>query len=350
MNKTDTKSIKVRKKRKNLREQLTLHAMTLPGALLLLVFVFLPILGLYIAFVEFVPPAPGSGWFFPGTQVLIPASPFFRALFDSRFVGFSMFADVFTLPEFGQAVWNTVFIAFLKIVFQTLAGIVLALLLNEIGLRFGSGRFFKKIFQSAYFVPFFISWVLLGAMVLEMFGRDGIATSVLEPFVRGINGILGRENRTFFSDPQWFRIIVITTDVWKVMGYQAIFFLAAITGVNMSLYEAAKVDGANYWKQCRHVTIPGIMPIIILVSVLNMGNIMNAGFEQILVLANPLVYETGEILDTMAYRLVFGGGAAGSNDRWALSTIVGLFRSLVACIVFIGSYTVAAKKLKYNIL
>ena len=340
------KKSKTRKKRVSLKEQFTLHAMALPGAILLILFVFFPIIGLYIAFVEFIPPEAGTGWFFPGTQVLIPASPFFRALFDSRFIGFTAFAEVFRMPEFGLAVRNTVLIAFLKIVFQTLAGIVLALLLNEIGIRFAAGRFFKKIFQSAYFVPFFISWVLLGAMMLEMFSRDGIATVILEPVARGINNILGREHRSFFSDPQWFRIILIASDVWRVMGYQAIFFLAAITGVNMSLYEAAKVDGANYWKQCRHVTIPGIMPIIILISVLNMGNIMNAGFEQILVLSNDMVFNVSEILDTMAYRIVF---YQSGTDVWTQSTVVGLFRAVVACIVFVGSYTFAAKKLKYNI-
>ena len=294
--------------------------MTLPGTILLIIFVIFPIIGIYIAFVEFRP---------------LPEAGFFESLFSSRFVGFTMFNDIFSRPDFGRAVGNTIIIAAAKLVLQTIAGIGLALLLNEIGTRFAAGRFAKKIFQSMYFVPFFISWVLLGSIVIDMFSVDGIINTIF------------RSDISFFSDPELFRIIAILSDVWKNMGYQAIFFLAAITGVNMTLYEAAKVDGANYWKQCIHVTIPGIMPIIILVSVLNIGNIMNAGFEQILVLYNPAVYSTGDILDTLAYRVAFFDT---SLDMFSFSTAIGLFRSVVACFFFVISYTFAAKKLNYNIL
>ncbi len=311
--------VKYTKKRgKNIPEQLTLHAMALPGMLLMIVFVFFPIFGLYIAFVRY-RPSPDTG--------------FFTALFRSEFVGFRFFADIFLRPDFFAALSNTVLIAFIKIVLQTLIGIILALLLNEIG-----HEFFKKICQSVYFIPFFLSWVVLGSIVLDMFATEGIVNKIL--------GLFGT-NIAFFRNGTWFRIIVIFTDVWKNAGYQAIYFLAAITGIDMALYEAAKVDGANYWKQCLHVTIPGIMPIIILVSVLNLGNIMNAGFEQILVLYNPLVYSAGDILDTLAYRIGF---QTPSLDQWAIGTAIGLFKSLVSCLFFVVSYVFAAKKLDYNIM
>ncbi len=306
-------------KRKNrlyrLRQELQLHAMLLPGMILLTVFVIFPIIGVYMAFTQY-RPSPDTG--------------FFRALFQSRFVGFRFFNDIFTRPDFTQILFNTVYIALLKIIIQTVLGITLALLLNE--LRSGA---LKKTFQTVYFIPFFLSWTLLGSIVTEMFSLDGI-----------VNKLFGQEI-SFLASNDWFRAILISTDVWKNMGYQAVYFLAAISCIDPTQYEAASVDGANYWQQCRHITLPGIMPIIILVSVLNIGNVMNAGFEQILVLYNPLVYKTGDIIDTVAYRIGF---LTPSLDQYSLGTAIGLFKSVISCVFFLGSYAFAAKKLNYSIM
>jgi putative aldouronate transport system permease protein len=289
--------------------------MAAPGTVLLILFVLFPIVGIYISFAAY-RPLPGTG--------------FFDSLFQAQFVGFYYFADIFARPDFIQVLFNTVLIAVIKIILQTVFGILLALLLNEV-----MQSSLKRVYQTAYFLPFFLSWALLGTIITEMLSIDGVINSIFNTDV------------SFLASNKYFRSILIITDLWKNAGYQAVYFLAAITCIDSTQYEAASIDGANKLKQCRHVTIPGIMPIIILVSVLNIGNIMNAGFEQVLVMYNPLVYATGDIIDTMAYRIGF---LTPSIDQFSIGTAIGLFKSSIGCVLFVISYLFAAKKLNYSIM
>ena len=151
------------------------------------------------------------------------------------------------------------------------------------------------------------------------------------------------EGQYWITSNAWFRVIVVATDVWKTLGYQVVVFLAAITSINTNLYEAAEMDGAGHWKKCLHITIPGIKPMITLMCILNIGNIMNAGFEQILVMYSPSVYATGDILDTMGYRI----GLLGLD--YSMGTAIGLFKSVISCICFIIAYRIAFKVADYKL-
>lgn len=287
------KDPKKEKRRIAWKEQLALHSMLMPGVIIATIFMIVPMIGVIMAFQDY---------------------NIAKGFFYSPFVGFKHFATLFMRPTFGKVVWNTVLIAFCKIVCLTILSIVFALLLNEILLKR-----IKKTVQTIMFLPYFLSWALLGNIFVNM-----LPTSVME-------------------DGNWFRFIVIVTDVWKQLGYQVVIYLAAITNIDPTLYEAAKIDGANNTQLCLHITLPGLMSMIVLNAILNIGNIMNAGFEQILVMYNSSVMMEGDILDTMAYRY-------GLHDmQYSLGTAVGLFKSLISCAVFSLSYYVAYKVKGYKI-
>ena len=252
------------------RKELPLHVMLFPGILLILIFNYVPMAGLVIAFQKFIP---SKGMF--GKQ---------------EWIGFDNFTYVFSLPGFKQAMGNTVIIAAWKIVLGLLVPVVFALLLNEV-----RHMRFKKTIQTIVYLPYFLSWVVLG----------GIFIDLLSPGSGIVNGIitsLGGESIFFLGDNRYFKGTLIVTDVWKTFGYNAIVYLAAIVGVDTSLYEAAETDGANRWQQIWHITLPGIRGIVVLMMVLSLGNVLNAGFDQVFNLYTKAVYESGDILDTFIYR------------------------------------------------
>ena len=301
------------------KKQLILHSMLLPGTLLLLVFNVLPMLGIWMAFSKYQPKA-GMGYF--------------EALFSADYVGFAFVQQIFSRPDFKRGLFNTVFISVVKLVLLIGLGILLSLLLNEIPfIRL------KKGIQVIVFIPYFLSWVILSSIMIDLLSLTG-------PINRAI-GALGGKAVSFLGSNTWFPFVLFVSELWKSLGYQAIYFLAAITAVSPGLYEAAEIDGANRVQQCFHVTLPCIRPIIILMVVLNIGNIMNAEFEQVLALYNPLVYESGDIIDTMSYRI---GLINRSTFQYSLGTAVGLFKSVICCILFGASYLFAAKKLDYEVL
>ena len=301
------------------KKQLILHSMLLPGTLLLLVFNVLPMLGIWMAFSKYQPKA-GMGYF--------------EALFSADYVGFAFFQQIFSRPDFKRVLFNTVFISVVKLVLLIGLGILLSLLLNEIPfIRL------KKGIQVIVFIPYFLSWVILSSIMIDLLSLTG-------PINRAIEA-LGGKAVSFLGSNTWFPFVLFVSELWKSLGYQAIYFLAAITAVSPGLYEAAEIDGANRVQQCFHVTLPCIRPIIILMVVLNIGNIMNAVFEQVLALYNPLVYESGDIIDTMSYRI---GLINRSTFQYSLGTAVGLFKSVICCILFGASYLFAAKKLDYEVL
>ncbi|MCD9024943.1 ABC transporter permease [Cohnella silvisoli] len=292
-----------------MRWEFPFHMMLLPGVLVTLVYAYGPMFGIVMAFQKFDPVL--SFW-------------------KSKFVGWKNFRYIFHLPEFNQVLWNTVLISVLKIGFGLLVPLLLALLLNEL-----TKNGLKRIVQTSIFLPFFLSWTVLGGVLLELFMLKGPINSLL-------SGV-GVEPIMFMGDGNWFRAIIVGSDVWKGMGYNMIIFLAAIVGINSSLYEAAEVDGAGKWKQMIHITLPGMAPIIILMATLSLGNILNAGFDQILILYNPIVYEHADVIDTFVYRLgIF-------SQQYAPAAAIGLFKSAISLGLVGFSYFLAYRFSNYRI-
>ena len=290
--------------------QFNLHLMILPGLLLLFVYSYIPMAGITIAFKDFQP---------------------VHGLFGSKWIGLDNFKYVLAMPETNQVVWNTIFISFLKILFGLLAPIITALLLNEV-----LKNNIKRFVQTLIYLPHFLSWVILGGILIDILSpSQGVVNQILRLF--HINPIF------FMGNNNWFPIVLVVTDVWKEFGFGTIVFLAALTSINPALYEAATIDGANRWKQTWHITLPGMLPIIIMVSTLSLGNILNGGFDQVFNLYNPTVYESGDIIDTFVYRI-------GLIDaQYGVATAIGLFKSLVSFLLISTSYLLAYRFANYKI-
>lgn len=292
-----------------LKAQISMHSMMLPALIFAIIFSIFPLFGLIMAFQEY---KPSSGFL------------------GSQFVDVYNFTKLFSRPDFWDALINTVVIAVAKIIAITILSIIIALLINEV-----QNSVLKKVIQTIIFLPYFLSWALLGNIFVEMFSLSGSFNYMLS--------IFGIEGQYWITSNTWFRVIVVATDVWKTLGYQVVVFLAAITTINTNLYEAAEIDGAGHWQKCWHITVPSIKPMIVLMCILNIGNIMNAGFEQILVMYNPSVLQTGDILDTMGYRI-----GLLSRD-YSTGTAIGLFKSIISCICFIIAYRIAFKVSDYKL-
>ena len=293
------------------KKELPLHLMLLPGLIIILIFSYVPMGGLIIAFQDFIP---SKGLF--GNQ---------------EWIGLKNFEYVFNLPGFGQAMKNTVIIAFWKIVLGLVVPIVFALMLNEVHrIRF------KKTVQTIVYLPYFLSWVVLGGIFLDILSPgSGVVNQVITA--------LGGDEIFFLGDNDYFQGTLIVTDLWKNFGYGAIVYLAAILGIDTDLYEAARIDGANRWRQTWHVTLPGIRMIIVLMMVLSLGNVLNAGFDQVFNLYSKAVYESGDILDTFVYRLSL------IDAQYGPATAVGLFKSVISTIFISVSYFLAYKLADYRV-
>jgi len=288
---------------------LPLHVMVLPGLALLFVFSYLPMVGIVIAFQDYLPS---------------------KGFFGSPWIGLDPYRVIFDIPDTWKVIRNTVVISVLKLFFGLITPVVTALLLNEIRIRW-----FKRSIQTLVFFPHFLSWVILGGIIIDVFSQNGAVNKLLGWFNLG--------PYFFMGDPALFRFVVVATDVWKDFGFSMIVFLAALTSIDPSLYESAMMDGANRWRQTLHITLPGIMPIVTLVAILNLGNILNAGFDQIFNLYNALVYETADIIDTYVYRIGL------VNAQYGLATAMGLFKSAVGFVLIVISYYLAYRVANYRI-
>lgn len=288
---------------------LPLHLMLIPGVLITLIFAYGPMFGIVMAFQKY---SPAKGFF------------------DSKWVGFKNFEYIFNMPDFYQVLWNTIIIAVLKIIFSLLVPLIVALLLQEI-----RRNWVVRTVQTSVFLPFFLSWTILAGVIFEIFSLQGPLNSILAYF--------GAEPIMFMGEKGWFRGILIGSDVWKGMGYNMIIFLAAIIGINPNLYEAAEIDGAGRWKQVLNITLPGIVPIIVLLTTLSLGSVLNAGFEQILLLYNPLVYESADVVDTLVYRMGL------IDQQFSPAAAFGLFKSVVSVFLVSISYYLAYRFTNYRI-
>lgn len=283
--------------------------MTIPGLLWLFFFSIVPLVGIVMAFENY---NPGLGFF------------------KSPFIGFDNFTYLFSMSDAQRVIGNTIVIAGFKIVLNLLVPLTFALLLNEI-----RNLKFKKAVQTIVYLPHFLSWVILASVLLNIFSLEGIINQVVSLF--------GAEPVIWFSESKYFRQLVIGTDVWKEFGFNAVIYLAALTGIDPNLYEASSIDGCSKWKQVWHITIPGIAPTIVLMAVLGLGNALNAGFDQIFNLYNPMVYSTGDILDTWVYRIGL------VNLQFSLATTAGLFKSFISFLMIVISYWCAYKFADYKI-
>jgi len=272
----------------------------LPGFVFFLVFAYLPMFGVIMAFQKF-----------------DPALGFLR----SPFVGFDNFVTIFNLPAFMRALRNTLVISSLKMGIVFPFGILFAVLLNEIrSIRF------RRVIQTFTYLPYFISWVIVSGLFYRLLALDG---GLVNEILMGIGLI--KEPIFFMGEPNKFYPLAIFTDIWKNAGFNAIIFLAALTGINPELYEAATVDGANRFRRIWHVSLPGIKSTIILMFILQVGWLMYAGFDQMWTLGNISIRETSEILDTLILRNLRSAGVPGMG----MSAAMGLFTSLSSFILFL---------------
>lgn len=285
--------------------------MMIPGMIALIVFAYIPMVGLMIAFQKFNP-----------AKGLFGGNPF---------IGLDNFRFIFAMPGIWRIICNTLYISIMKIIFGTLVPIVVALMLNEC-----RNAMFKRTIQTTIYFPYFLSWIILSGVLLD----------VLSPSSGIINKIilaLGGQGIYFLGDNKWFPFTLILSDVWKNFGFSSIVYLAAITSIDMALYEAASIDGAGRWRQTKHITLPGMRMIIVLLMVLNLGNLFNAGFEQIFNLYTPQVYESGDVIDTLIYRVGL------QQAQFGPSAAIGLVKACVSMILISFSYYFAWKHFDYQI-
>ena len=283
--------------------------MLLPGMALLIAFSIIPMFGIVMAFQNFIPA---------------------RGILGSRWIGLDNFRLLFDLPEGMQAIQNTLIIAIGKIIGSLALSLLFALALNTV-----RTSILKKASQTIVFLPFFISWAVLAYIYVNVLGLRGPVNQLIMFF--------GGESIHFMISNTWFRPILIITDVLRGLGYNTVIFIAAIVSVDPSLYEAGEIDGATNFQQLKHITIPGITSTIILLATLSLGQVLNAGFDQVFNMYNPLVYATGDIIDTYVYRIGL------VQAQFGLATAMGLFRSAVGMVLIIISYRLASRYAGYRI-
>jgi putative aldouronate transport system permease protein len=287
-----------------------LHLMIVPGLILVLIYSYGPMFGIVIAF-----------------QKYIPAKGFF----GSEWVGLYNFRYVMNLPDTLEVLKNTVFIALMKIIAGLFVPITTALLLNEILVKF-----VKRSIQTLIYLPHFLSWTILGGVLIDLLSPSvGIVNEIIQ--------FIGFEPVYFLGNNDWFPYVLVTSNIWKEFGFSTIIYLAALTSINPSLYEAAIVDGAGRLRQTWHITLPGMRPIIVLLATLSLGNVLNAGFDQVFNLYNPQVYESGDIIDTYVYRMGL------ISAQYSPATAIGLLNSLISFALISIAYLLAYRFAKYRI-
>lgn len=299
------------KRKVTLRETWLYHLLLLPGLAVILIYTIIPFFGNVIAFQDFKP---------------------IMGFSRSPWVGLENFQYMLKLRDTGRIFRNSLIIASAKLFLSLVASIFFALLLHE-----ACSPKTKKTVQTICFLPHFLSWVILATIFRNIFGDTGLINEVLKKL-----GIV-TESVNFMGSNSWFRWILVGTDVWKEFGYGAIIFMAALAGISPELYEAADIDGATRLDKVLHITLPGIVTTIVLVATLNLASILNAGFDQVYNLYSPIVYESGDIIDTYVYRMSF------INAQFSIATAVGLLKSVVSFIMITISYGAAYKFAGYRL-
>lgn len=293
---------------KKIKKQWQYHLMLIPGVVLTFIFCYIPLYGVVIAFQKY---NPGMG-------------------FASPWVGLDNFKFLFSQPGFIRTIWNTLYIAFFKLAGGIIVPVTFALLLNEL-----YSNKLRRLFQTLIYIPNFLSWIIMAGVLIDILSKNGIVNQVLSLF--------GASPVNFLGSPGVFPWTMIVTDIWKGFGFGTVVYLAALTSIDPGLYESAILDGASRWQQIRYITLPLLMPTIILMLVLSLGGVLNAGFDQIFNLYSPIVYQTGDIIDTYVYRLGI------QQAQYSVGAAIGLFKSAVSCVMVAASYFLADKLAGYRI-
>lgn len=282
-----------------------LYFLVIPVVVYLIIFNYVPMAGIVLGFERFTPK---------------------NGVYMSEWVGLKHFVTFFSSVFFIRVLKNTLILSLLSALFGFPAPILFALLLNEL-----DNEYYKKVIQVVSYMPNFISTVVISGIIIDFVSTDGVITDILVKV-----GFL-KEAKNLLSVPSYFRTIMILSDLWQQVGFGSILFLAALTGIDQELYEAAVIDGANRWKQTIHVTIPGIMPTVVIMLIMKIGSLLNANQEKILLLYNPLIYETSDVIGTFTYRK----GLLEAD--YGYSTAVGLFNSVVNVILLFIANSVSRK-------
>ena len=282
-----------------------LYLLVLPIVVYLIIFNYLPMAGIVLGFERFTPK---------------------NGVYMSEWVGLKHFTTFFSSVFFIRVLKNTLILSLYSVIFGFPAPIIFALLLNEL-----DNEYYKKVIQVVSYMPNFISTVVISGIIIDFVASDGVITGML------VNIGFLKEAKNLLSVPEYFRTIMVLSDLWQQVGFGSILFLAALTGLDQELYEAAVIDGANRWKQTLNVTIPGIMPTVVIMLIMRIGSLMNANQEKILLLYNPLIYETSDVIGTFVYRK----GLLEAD--YGYSTAVGLFNSAVNVVLLFIANGVSRK-------
>jgi putative aldouronate transport system permease protein len=275
-----------------------LYYMIFPVVLYYLIFHYVPMYGAIIAFKDY---------------------RIADGFLNSPWVGFDHFTSFFNSYYFWRLLKNTLVLNVYMLLFSFPAPIIFALLINEI-----VGQKFKRVVQTITYLPHFISMIVVCGMITQFLAREGFITDLLVWF--------GMERQVLLAHPEYFRGVYIISDIWQGVGWGSIIYLAAITAINPELYEASRIDGANRWKQTLHITLPGITPIIVILFILKIGNMLDVGFEKIILLYNPNTYVTADVISTFVYRK----GLQGSFE-FSYATAVGLFQAAINFLLLIAA-------------
>ncbi|MCY9695669.1 ABC transporter permease [Paenibacillus alginolyticus] len=281
-----------------------LYLLMVPGIVYYIIYHYVPMFGLVIAFKKY---------------------NLMKGLWGSEWVGFDNFRMIFSSPEFPSLMRNTILISVYRILFNMLPDVMLALILNEI-----RAPWFKRVVQTITYGPHFLSWIIVYGLVFSFFAPGaGLVTT----FFRDI----GWGELDVLTNSEYFRSLLVTSDIWKSTGFGAIIYLAALASINHELYEAAVVDGAGRWRQLWHITLPGIREVFILLLILRIGHIMDAGFEQVYIFLNARVYDVGDILDTWIFRRGI------EQMEFSVPAAMGVFKSVIGLVLVIGANKLAKK-------
>lgn len=280
-----------------------LYIMMIPVLAYYIIFHYAPMYGALIAFKEYSP---------------------MKGILGSPWIGFKHFQDFFGSYYFWRILKNTVVISLYSLLFEFPAPIILALLINEV-----RSKMFKRVAQTITYMPYFISMIVICGIITDFTNADGVINKIVMLF--------GYDGQAMLQKPELFRPIYILSEIWQRIGWESIIYIAALMGIDQEQYEAARMDGASRWKQIVHITLPGIMPTIAIMFILRMGNLLNVGFEKIILLYNPVTYETADVISSFVYRkglLEFG---------WSYSSAVGLFNSVINLILLVSANYISRK-------
>jgi len=294
----------VKRLQRDMRKNLDLYLLVLPVVIYYIIFIFGPMYGAIIAFKDFSPA---------------------KGILGSNWVGFKHFTNFFSSPNFKVVMYNTLNISLKSILFGFPVPIIFALLLNEI-----KNKKFSSVIKTVSYFPHFVSLVVICAMIKTFVSNNGLIGEFINSFTGGKTSLL--------NDSKYFVSILVTSDIWQQFGWNSIIYLAAIAGIDQQLYEAAQIDGAGRFKQLLHVTLPGILPTVMLLLIMRMGSVMTVGYEKILLLSNDMILDKAEVISTYVYRLGL------QNFQYSFSTAVGLFNSAIN-ILFVLTANKISKKL-----